>query len=704
MDFALSGVNTNGSQVIEEIPFVRFALLTAKKPIKPDKTMKTKILIPLLTLACLLTMPATAQVNYAVDGGAAYVAPSPGTSGNIVIASTYSGLPVTGIGSYAFQSCTSLTNVTIPNSVTTIAGGAFQDCTSLTSVTIPDSVTYMGPGSFFNCRSLTNLILGSGLSTIQYDAFSGCSSLTSVTIPNSVISIDILAFSSCTSLISVTIGNSTISIRDSAFAGCGNLRSVAIPNSVTSIGPASFYNCSSLTNLAIPNSVISIEYAAFSGCTGLTNVTIGSGVTSITGGSGGAFSGCPNVISFSVDPANSFYSSLNGVLFDKAQTTLIQYPAAREGSYVVPNTVTNIGASAFDGCANLSSVTIGSSVVSIEDYAFHSCTGLTAIIIPNNVTNIGDSVFEGCSSLRALTMGDGVTSMGYYALRDCPSLTNITVAVANLAYSSVDGVLFDKAQTFLVKYPTARGGSYVVPEGVTNITGEAFYSCAGLTSLTIPASVTSIGYIFLCTSLTNISVDAANPAYCSPNGVLFDKAQTALLTFPTGRSGSYAIPSGVTYISFMSFSYCSNLTSVTIPASLIFLDDSAFLYCTSLTNLTFSGDAPYVDNNFNDVVGAGARVYYYYGTTGWDQTYGGLPTVMLGAPAPQIGTASTGVKSGGYGFTVAGVINQTIVVEASTNLTNWQPIWTNTLSDVSTDFVDPQWVNFHHRFYRLRSY
>src|SRR5262249_1103616 len=148
----------------------------------------------------------------------------------------------------------------------------------------------------------------------------------------------------------------------------------------------------------------------------------------------------------------------------------------------------------------------------------------------------------------------------------------------------------------------------------------------------------------------------------------------------------------VTYIAYMSFSYCSNLTSVTIPASVTFLDDSAFLYCTSLTNLTFSGDAPYVDNNFNDVVGAGARVYYYYGTTGWDQTYGGLPTVMLGAPAPQIGTGSTGVKPGGFGFTVAGVINQTIVVEASTNLANWQPIWTNTMSDVSSDFVDPQWL------------
>jgi hypothetical protein len=102
-------------------------------------------------------------------------------------------------------------------------------------------------------------------------------------------------------------------------------------------------------------------------------------------------------------------------------------------------------------------------------------------------------------------------------------------------------------------------------------------------------------------------------------------------------------------------------------------------------------------------VAAGATVYYYNGTTGWGPTYGGLPTVMLAVPAPQVGTGSAGVKPGGFGFTVNGVLNQTIVVEASTYLTNWQSIWTNTLSAGSTNFVDPQWVNHPHRFYRLRS-
>src|SRR6266487_1265645 len=228
---------------------------------------KARTLVPgVLTLACLLAAaPATAQVNYVVSGSTAYVAYSPNASGDVVIASTYNGYPVTSIGGYAFAD-RSLTSVTIPNSVTVIGGFAFTNCTSLTSVTIGNSVTNIGNGAFTRCISLT---------------------------------------------------------------------SVTIPNSVTSIG------------------------YAFSGCTSLTNL--------------------------SVEAANPAYSSLDGVLFNKAQTTLIIFPPGRGGSYVIPDSVTSFGNRAFSDCTSLTRVTIPNSVTSIGYEAFMRCTNLT------NFTSLGNA-------------------------------------------------------------------------------------------------------------------------------------------------------------------------------------------------------------------------------------------------------------------------------------------------------------------------
>ena len=264
--------------------------------------------------------------------------------------------------------------------------------------------------------------------------------------------------------------------------------------------------------------------------------------------------------------------------------------------------------------------------------------------------------------------------------------------------------MFNKAQTTLIQFPGGRGGTYVIPSSSVGIRQYAFFACS-LASVTIPASVTGIGdYPFAaCTSLTNITVDAANSVYSSVNGVLFDKAQTTLIQFPTGLGGNYVVPGSVTSIGFLAFYGCASLTSITILDSVAYLNHSAFYYCGSLTNLTFLGNAPALNGTVFYGLAVGARGYYYYGASGWGPTLGGLPTMMLGAPAPHVGTASAGVKPGGFGFTLGGVVNQTIVVEASTNLATWQPIWTNTLSAVSADFVDPEWLNHPRRFYRVWS-
>jgi hypothetical protein len=230
--------------------------------------------------------------------------------------------------------------------------------------------------------------------------------------------------------------------------------------------------------------------------------------------------------------------------------------------------------------------------------------------------------------------------------------------------------LFNKAQTTLVTFPPGRG-SYVMPHNVTRIAEYAFSPCTSLTNVTIGNSVTSIGgsAFSLCTSLTSVTL---------------------------GNS--------LANIGENAFLGCGSLKRVTIPNSVTTIGRDAFLACTSLTNFIFLGNAPQLtalDGRTFSIVGAGAKAHYYCGTTGWGATYGELPTVML-CP-PQIAPNSAGLKPGGFGLTLTRLTNQTIVVEASANLVNWQPIWTNAMPGASADFVDPEWLNHSNRFYRARS-
>ncbi len=259
----------------------------------------------------------------------------------VIIPNTIRGITVTSIGNRSFRGCSSLTSITIPNSVTSIGSEAFRGCSSLTSITIPNSVTSIGSEAFSGCSSLTSITIPNSVTSIGNYAFSGCSSLTSITIPNSVTSIGDWAFYNCRKLTRITIPNSVTSIGDWAFYNCRKLTRITIPNSVTSIGNRSFRGCSSLTSITLPNSVTSIGWAAFSYCSSLTSITIG-------------------------------------------------------------NSVTSIGWAAFYGCSSLTSITIPNSVTSIGSEAFRACSSLTSITIPNSVTSIGYWIFSSCSKLAII--------------------------------------------------------------------------------------------------------------------------------------------------------------------------------------------------------------------------------------------------------------------------------------------------------------
>jgi hypothetical protein len=252
---------------------------------------------------------------------------------------------------------------------------------------------YEGPPWDVNIPTNINGLTVTG---IGEEAFRNILKLTSVTIPDSVTSIGDSAFEACYSLTSVTISANDTNIGAGAFSNCG-LTNVTIPDSVTSIGTYAFAECTNLISVVIPGEVSNIGEAAFASCSRLPVIT--------------------------VDAQNAFYCSVNGVLFDKEQTTLIQFPAGMGGSYTIPGSVTNIELGAFFDCTSLIKVTIPDSVTTIGYYAFEGCANLARVAIPNNVTEIQGETFAFCFNLASITIGDSVTNIGFDEFLD-DSLTN----------------------------------------------------------------------------------------------------------------------------------------------------------------------------------------------------------------------------------------------------------------------------------------
>lgn len=445
------------------------------------------------------------------------------------------------IGDCAFCSCENITSLILPNSIEKISASLLRHCSSLTDIVIPNSVKIIEDGAFGYCTSLTDITIPTSVSQIKEAAFIECCNLNHINIPNSILNIESSAFQytkwynnhyngeflylnniclgyksnafghykpignisikegtkiianrafeSCWDITSINIPSSVSHINKRSFNWCSNLQSInvsksnknycsingilfnkdtteliicppksiieySIPNSVTTIGDYAFYECNSLSDVIIPNSVTTIGNSAFSSCNSLTSIIIPNSVTSI---GDDAFYGCSGLT-----------------------------------SVTIPNSVTTIGNSAFSGCNSLTSAIIPDSV-SIINNAFSYCTNLKEITIPNTASEIDTQAFYGCSSLSTIKIPKSITKIGELAFSNCENLVSIEVDSLNKSYCTIDGVLFNKDTTILIKYPEGKKGAYSIPKTATQIKDDAFFHCKNLTTLTIPNTIIDLG-------------------------------------------------------------------------------------------------------------------------------------------------------------------------------------------------------------------
>ncbi len=386
---------------------------------------------------------------------------------------------ITRIGDRTFWGLENLVTVKFPNSLLSIGFSAFEDCSSLTYINIPDQVKLIQRGAFDNCIGLREVQLGKNLNELEAGyVFSNCLSLEHFyvdpenkyfysdtdgilfdknkevllrypsqkndkiyIVPESVIKIDKLAFDcakylnevviskgitsvefaafrNCDSLKTVKNLSVSLNIANGAFESCNNLTDINL-DGVTKIGSWAFQDCSSLKEIIIPDSVIDIGSAAFYGCSSLEKVYIGKNVTNVQLL---AFSDCKRMLSFVVDAENEYYSSdEDGVLYNKDQTILLQYPIGKKNPcFDVPLGVTKIESSAFSYSDNIVSIRIPSSVVTINQ-AFNTCANLRYVEILGNIESIYGSSFENCGNLKSIVFGKSVTKVGYDAFSECPA-------------------------------------------------------------------------------------------------------------------------------------------------------------------------------------------------------------------------------------------------------------------------------------------
>jgi len=586
---------------------------------------------------------------------------------------------VTAIGTNAFNNCSEITSVTIPNSITKIERYAFYGCTSLSSVNIPESVSFIDQYAFdcenidtliwdndkvtFSsslfaflpnlkhvtlgniitetnpfeyCENLTSATILDGTTSIQDYLFGGCSGLKDISIPESVRSIGDGAFWSCTGLTSIDIPDGVKAIGNSAFKNCSNLKSFIIPAGIKTIENGTFSDCSSLTSIAIPESITRIEANAFEYCSdlslvvlpdnlsfiganafaycGLTNIVIPAHVDSI-----GVFYyndqfyyfddqfyiinpfiGCSNLRSITIDPNNKRYDSRNNcnAIIETASNTLLA--CSNNTSFTIPESVTAIENGAFSGCKDLTSLVIPEKITKIETGALSGLSSLSSIVVdPNNT--VYDSR-DNCNALIETKSNTLILACKTTTVPESVTVTNEwTFKGIDWGKDEPDGVLYINDLLYGYKGNMPQGTQIVVRDGTKRIASSAFSGCTGLTSITIPESVTSIGYkafgdctglssIVIPESVTNIDMYAFSGCTSLKSITIPGSVENIEQCVFEGCSGltTVYIQDGVTSIDYSAFEGCRSIKTISIPESMSYIDRRAFDYACYIDTLIWN--------------------------------------------------------------------------------------------------------------------
>ena len=439
---------------------------------------------------------------------------------DLIIPSTYQGKPVKEIAQDAFKGCKHFTSVTIPDSVTAIGNSAFNGCNSIAEIKYDGKIeSWCGISGLYS-------LMNNGI-TERKLFIDGTEIKGSLAIPTGVTQISDYVFFRCSSVTSLTIPNGVTTIGNSAFSGCSSVTSFTIPNSVTTIGNSAFSGFKSVKSLTIPNSVTAIGKSAFSGCSSLESITLPF--------IGATKHGTEDTHFGYIFGASGYYSNLDTVL-STLKTVIITggerigenafYNCENIVSITIPQSLTEIGSSAFSGCKSLAEIRYTGDISSwcgISGLYSLMVNGITGkklfinnneikgnLVIPTGVTEISDYAFFRYSSVTSLTIPNSVTTIGYSAFENCSSLESISIPFVGAEKDGTEnthfGYIFGASGYYEnVNYVPASLKTVIITGG-KKISEDAFYICENIVSVTIPQSVTEIdAYAFHdCTALTDI--------------------------------------------------------------------------------------------------------------------------------------------------------------------------------------------------------